>query len=119
MSNSPEHVAVVTGASRGIGRAIAQRLASAGMAVAVTSRTLRAGDGKLDGSLEETVELIRAAGGRAVPVVADLADPGLDLGSIIQAASGAFGGPVDVVVNNAAAVRHFEMHFDSMSEAVF
>jgi NAD(P)-dependent dehydrogenase (short-subunit alcohol dehydrogenase family) len=52
-------------------------------------------------------------------VVADLADPGVDLGSIIQAASGAFGGPVDVVVNNAAAVRHFEMHFDSMSEAVF
>jgi citronellol/citronellal dehydrogenase len=116
---SHDHVAIVTGASRGIGRAIAQRLASDGMAVAVTSRTLRPGDGLLEGSLEETVELIRAAGGSALPVVADLADPAVDLGHVVASAERAFGSPVDVLVNNAAATRHFEMHFDSMTAEVF
>jgi citronellol/citronellal dehydrogenase len=119
MPTSNQHVALVTGASRGIGRAIAQRLSSAGMAVAVTARTLGPGDGRLDGSLEETVELIRVRGGTATPVVADLADPALDLTTVIDAAQSALGAPVDVLVNNAAATRHFEMHFDSMTAEVF
>jgi citronellol/citronellal dehydrogenase len=89
------------------------------MGVAVTSRTLRPGDGQLEGSLDETVELIRAAGGTAVPVVADLADPALDFGHIVGSTERAFGSPVDVLVNNAAAIRHFEMHFDSMTAEVF
>ena len=79
-------VAVVTGASRGIGRGIAQRLAAEGALVAVTARTLHAGDGDYAGSLEETVDDIQSAGGRAVAVVADLADVDADRSAIVQAA---------------------------------
>jgi NAD(P)-dependent dehydrogenase (short-subunit alcohol dehydrogenase family) len=112
-------VAVVTGASRGIGRAIAQRLASAGASVAVTARTASAGTGSLDGSLDETVALIEAAGGHATSVVIDLADPEGDRGHVIDAAAETFGAPVQVLVNNAAAARNFELGFTAMTAAEF
>jgi NAD(P)-dependent dehydrogenase (short-subunit alcohol dehydrogenase family) len=109
----------VTGASRGIGRGIALRLAAEGARVAVTARTRRAGDGTYAGSLEETVDAIVAQGGEAVPVVADLADADADRREIVAAAEAAFGASVDILVNNAAAARHFELRFEGMHAAAF
>ncbi|NPC98144.1 SDR family NAD(P)-dependent oxidoreductase [Nocardioides sp. zg-DK7169] len=109
--SGPAHLAIVTGASRGIGRAMARRLAADGMAVAAVSRTLRPGDGSLAGSLEETVELIRADGGVAQAFVADLGDPGLDRPALVARIEEEMGADVDVLVNNAAATRHYEAGF--------
>jgi NAD(P)-dependent dehydrogenase (short-subunit alcohol dehydrogenase family) len=93
---------VVTGASRGIGVAIARRLARDGAAVAVVARTLAPEPGaRLPGSLFETVATIEAEGGRVVPIVADLADPD-SRARIVPAVHDALG-PVDVLVHNAAA----------------
>lgn len=112
-------VAIVTGASRGIGRAIAQRLAAEGARVAVTARTVRPGEGAYGGSLEETVDTITAGGGTAVAVVADLADPERDRGEVVRATVDAFGDPVDILVNNAAAARRFELGFEHMTADEF
>jgi citronellol/citronellal dehydrogenase len=95
-------VALVTGASRGIGAGIAQRFAAEGAAVAVTARTLDAEpDAPLAGSLRETVATIEAAGGRALAVQADLADADDRARVVPQVVSEL--GAVDVLVNNAAA----------------
>src|SRR4051794_41807660 len=67
-------VAIVTGASRGIGAAIAQRLAAAGASVAVTARTTEATDPRLPGTIHETVEAITGAGGKAVGGAGHLAE---------------------------------------------
>jgi citronellol/citronellal dehydrogenase len=95
-------VALVTGASRGIGAGIAQRFAAEGAAVAVTARTLDAEPGApLAGSLRETVATIEAAGGRALAVQSDLADRDDRARVVPQVLSEL--GPVDILVNNAAA----------------
>ena len=93
-------VALVTGASRGIGTAIAKRFAMAGAKIVVTARTVDGADHYLPGTINETVEQIRAAGGEAVAVQADLAVPG-DRQKLADQALQAFGG-VDILVNNAA-----------------
>jgi citronellol/citronellal dehydrogenase len=95
-------VALVTGASRGIGVAIARRLAEEGATIALVARTLRADpNARLRGSLAETAAAVEAAGGRALPIVANLADP-VDRARIVPAVREALG-PVDVLVHNAAA----------------
>jgi NAD(P)-dependent dehydrogenase (short-subunit alcohol dehydrogenase family) len=122
MSGSGEcegRVAIVTGGSRGIGKAIALRLAAEGAAVCVTGRTSHPGDHPLPGSLDETVEAIRAAGGNVTAVAADLSDPSFDRATIVAAAHEAFGAPVDILVNNAAAPRTFDLDLEHTSRAVF
>jgi citronellol/citronellal dehydrogenase len=98
-------VALVTGASRGIGPALARRLAQAGAAVAVTARTRAEDpDARLAGSLDRTLADLQALGATAVAVVADLADPD-DRARIVPEVEAALG-PVDIMVNNAAAAMY-------------
>lgn len=89
-------VALVTGGSRGIGRAIAQRLAAHGVAVVLTASARSAA------GLEETCALIEEEGGKAAFVECDLAD-GKMRESLIEDATVPFGG-IDILVNNAAAI---------------
>ena len=94
-------VAVITGASRGIGQQTAELFASEGAKVVCAARTMNEGEHRmLEGSLARTVDLIRKAGGEATPVVADVSSEG-DCIALIEAARAAYG-PVDILVNNAA-----------------
>jgi citronellol/citronellal dehydrogenase len=97
-------IALVTGASRGIGWGIAQRFAAEGAAVAITARTMEPDAGPLAGSLRETVALIEAGGGRAHAIACDLSD-GDDRARIVSEVERELG-PVDVLVNNAAAAMY-------------
>ncbi len=93
-------VVVVTGASRGIGAEVARLFAAEGGRVVCAARTLREGEHPLAGSLETTVAAIRAAGGEAHAVTANIAEPA-DCEKLVRAARDTYG-PVDVLVNNAA-----------------
>ena len=93
-------VVIVTGASRGIGAEIARLFAAEGGRVVCAARTLHEGDHPLEGSLERTVAEIRAAGGEAAPVAANISEPS-ECERLVQAAGETYG-PVDVLVNNAA-----------------
>jgi citronellol/citronellal dehydrogenase len=92
-------VALVTGSSRGLGKAIAQRLAAEGATVALTARTLDP-DEKYEGSLSQTRDEILAAGGRAVAVQADLSSSE-DRERLFAEVVDSVGAP-DILVNNAA-----------------
>ena len=105
-------VVLVTGASRGIGHAIALRCAAEGGAVAAVARTLEPGDSHLDGSLVETVAAVTATGARGVALTADLADPAFDAGALVARVEAELG-PVDVLVHNAAAC--FYLPWDAVS----
>ena len=92
--------AIVTGASRGLGRATAVALAAEGAAVAVVARTEAQWDERLPGTIGETVAAIEAAGGRAVAIRADLLEAG-DIPRLVDEARAALG-PITILVNNAA-----------------
>src|SRR5262249_4863627 len=91
MKQLNDRIALITGAGRGIGRAIALAYGAEGARVALTARTT--------GELDEVVGKIRAAGGTALAFPADLSDravPGQVVGDVERAV-----GPIEILVNNA------------------
>ncbi|MBI3741778.1 MAG: SDR family NAD(P)-dependent oxidoreductase [Chloroflexi bacterium] len=95
-----DKVAIVTGASRGIGAEIARLFAREGASVIVAARTMEEGQHFLPGTLKATVKEITAAGGNAIAVQMDLANEA-DCKRLVEEAHKNFGS-VDVLVNNAA-----------------
>ena len=95
-------VALITGASRGIGKGIACALADEGATVYVTGRTVEPGSNALPGSLEETVAEVDARGGRGVAVAMDLADDASIAAAFAQVERDE--GRLDLLVNNAMAI---------------
>ncbi len=100
-------VAIVTGASRGIGKAIADLFAKEGAKVVCSARTLKEGEHPLEGSLETTVNAIKAAGGIASAVTCDVSSEA-DCERLVAETHKLYG-PVDVLVNNAALTYFIEV----------
>jgi citronellol/citronellal dehydrogenase len=96
-----DRVVVVTGASRGIGREIAVRAAADGARVALLAKT-ETPNPKIPGTLTETADAVREAGGLALPLVCDVRD-GDSVSEAIAAIAEAFDA-IDIVVNNAGAL---------------
>src|SRR5262249_46971721 len=94
-------VAIVTGASRGIGKEIADLFAAEGARVVCSARTLHEGEHKLlEGSLETTVAGIKRAGGEATAITCDVSSEA-DCEKLVNETKKIYG-PCDVLVNNAA-----------------
>jgi len=119
-------VALITGASRGIGKVCAQWLARAGYDVAVTARTVHEGEARehsstlkrskttpLPGSLDGTAALVEAEGARSLSVAADLLDP-VSLGACVATVLERWG-RVDVVVHNGRYIGpgHMDLFLDT------
>jgi citronellol/citronellal dehydrogenase len=96
-----DRIALVTGASRGIGADIAKYLANAGAAVAVAARTEHQENERLPGTIHSVAEEINESGGRAIAVRLDVRDAE-SIEAAVERTSEELGG-LDILVNNAAA----------------
>ena len=109
----------ITGASRGIGLAIALRAARDGANIAVAAKTTEPHP-KLEGTIYTAAKEIEAAGGKALPLVVDIRDEANVVSALAKTAE-AFGG-IDIVVNNASAINltqtaHIDMkRYDLMQQ---
>jgi NAD(P)-dependent dehydrogenase (short-subunit alcohol dehydrogenase family) len=107
-----DQVAIITGASRGVGKRIALQLAEEGATLVLAARTVKSGQGAYPGSIEETAEEVRKRGGEALPVKCDLT-VATDTETLCRTALEKFG-HVDVLVNNAFYNndQHYNMFLD-------
>ena len=92
---------LITGASRGIGLAIARRAAADGANIVILAKTSEATP-KLPGTIYSAAEAVQAAGGQALPLAVDIRDEDAVLAAVAQAVQ-KFGG-IDLLVNNASAI---------------
>ena len=100
MDSLKQHTIFISGASRGIGRAMAERFAREGANLILAAKTLEQHP-KLPGSLQETAAAVEAAGGRALCVVMDVRDEA-SVQTAVDAGAAHFGG-IDICINNAGA----------------
>src|SRR5580698_6393550 len=92
----------ITGASRGIGKAIALALAADGARIVIASKT-EVPHPKLDGTIYTAAEEVTRAGGEALPLVCDIRDED-QVNRAVAAAVSHFGG-IDILINNASAIN--------------
>lgn len=102
MSGLKDKTLFITGASRGIGKAIALRAARDGARIVIAAKTAEP-DPRLPGTIHTAAAEIEAAGGHALPVVVDVRDEAQVAGAVAQAVA-RFGG-IDILINNASAIH--------------
>ena len=102
MSSLKHKTLFITGASRGIGKAIALRAARDGANIVIAAKTAEP-DPRLPGTIHTAAAEIESAGGQALPVVLDVRDEGQIERAVAQAVE-RFGG-IDILVNNASAIH--------------
>jgi citronellol/citronellal dehydrogenase len=110
---------LITGASRGIGKAIALKLAAAGANIVIAAKSTIE-DSRLGGTIYSAAEEVKAVGGKALALYCDIRDEKL-IGELMEKTAAAFGG-LDIVINNASAIsisntektepKRFDLMFD-------
>lgn len=101
MTNLQGKTLFITGASRGVGKAIALRAAADGANIIVAAKSVRSRE-RLPGTIHTAAEEIEAAGGRALPVQTDIRDEE-QIRKAVEKGAATFGG-IDILVNNASAI---------------
>ena len=102
------HVAIVTGASRGVGKGVALALGAARATVYVTGRTRRGQAPAIGGTIDDTADEVTARGGRGIAIACDHADD--DAVAAVFARVDAEHGRLDVLVNNVFAIPEGRLH---------